>query len=169
MSESESLPRVLIVDDEENILNMFQRSLRKDFEVITTAKPSEAIEIMKKQKVDGIIIDFELPEISGSELIKTIRRNMSYDYVPILVLTAHETHMAVTSSFQSGADGFLAKPATVAEVRVKMLELMHSQKFSRSLKQRLSREKYSNKGNSASESSEEIPSVKTEPHPPDQD
>ena len=147
---------------------MFQRSLKKDFEVITTPKPSEAIEIMKKQKVDGIIIDFELPEISGKELIKTIRRNMSYDYVPILVLTAHETHMAVTSSFQSGADGFLAKPATVAEVREKMLELMHSQKFSRLLKQRLSREKYSNKSNSTNERSGEIPSAQTDNDPPDQ-
>jgi len=142
MCQEDPLPKILIVDDEENILTMFQRSLRKEYEVLGATSPTEATELLESQKVDAIVVDFELPEISGKEFIKIIRKNRKFDYVPILVLTAHETHMAVTSSFQSGADDFLAKPATVAEVREKLNQLIRSQKFSRTLKQHLSRKKY---------------------------
>ena len=80
MCQEDPLPKILIVDDEENILTMFQRSLRKEYEVLGATSPTEATELLESQKVDAIVVDFELPEISGKEFIKIIRKNRKFDY-----------------------------------------------------------------------------------------
>lgn len=113
--------KILIVDDEENILNLIDYNVRNaGYETSKAIDGKEALSLFEKEEFDLIILDVMLPYIDGFELLKIIRKKSS---VPILMLTAKTEELDRVLGLELGADDYLLKPFSVRELiaRVKAI------------------------------------------------
>lgn len=106
--------KILVVDDEENLLNVIKDYLlRESYEVYTANRGNKAIELFRKIEPDFIILDLMLPDISGEEICKLIRKESN---VPILMLTAKSSEDDKVTGLYIGADDYLTKPFSPREL-----------------------------------------------------
>jgi len=111
--------RVLVVDDDAELLELVERALVRDDHAVRTAESAEeALEVMEQHHADLIVLDLGLPGASGEELCRTIRRRGASP--AILVLTAQNAVSSRVRCLDSGADDYLAKPFAVAELRARV-------------------------------------------------
>jgi DNA-binding response OmpR family regulator len=114
--------RILVVDDEQNILDVVRAYLeREGFQVITAMDGKEALDIYNKQTLHLIVLDLMLPKISGEEVCKRIRSTSS---VPIIMLTAKVDEEEKIEGISIGADDYLTKPFSVRELVVRVRALL---------------------------------------------
>jgi len=139
--------KLLLINDEPQILEMIEKNLGEEFEIITANCAEDALDILLIYKPDAIVVDFTLPDMTGAEFSKRIRKNLKFDYVPIVILTDSESHTTVHASYQSGADALLEKPITIEEIRSTIKKLVEGQRFSKAILKRLYRNKYNDKKN----------------------
>jgi len=114
MSAYQGAPKVakiLVVDDEPDILEIISYNLRKEgYEVKTAENGLEAVAAAKEFLPDMILLDVMMPKMDGMEACKQIRAVPSLKHCFILFLTAREEEFVEVLSFQAGADDFLTKP-----------------------------------------------------------
>ena len=113
--------KVLVVDDEVNLIQVVKDYLlRESYEVYTAETGKQAMEIFDQVKLDFIILDLMLPDLSGEEICKHIRKLSD---VPILMLTAKSTEEDKVNGLFIGADDYLTKPFSPRELvgRVKAI------------------------------------------------
>ena len=103
--------KILIVDDEPDILEFMQYNLDKEgFEVFLAASGKEAIEVAKKEVPDLIILDVMMPGMDGIETCRELRNNQLLRNCIIAFLTARNEDYSQIAGFESGADDYIAKP-----------------------------------------------------------
>jgi two-component system alkaline phosphatase synthesis response regulator PhoP len=120
--------RILLVEDEENLLDVVSMNLEMEgYEVVTATHGLEALRLFNEQHFHLVILDVMMPEMSGFEVCEKIRLN-DLD-TPILFLTAKDTHVDKVNGLKLGADDYLTKPFNLEELllRVKVL-IKHSLK-----------------------------------------
>ncbi|SLM30759.1 Alkaline phosphatase synthesis transcriptional regulatory protein phoP [Desulfamplus magnetovallimortis] len=106
-----SKEHILIVDDEEDILELIKFNLHKEGYLVTTALTGEdAIKIVRKEKIDLMILDLMLPGIDGFEVTREIRKTIQLPDIPIIMLTAKGEEADVVTGLELGADDYIAKP-----------------------------------------------------------
>ncbi|PCJ17345.1 MAG: hypothetical protein COB02_14055 [Candidatus Cloacimonadota bacterium] len=131
--------KLLIIDDEEKLLELLKTHLSSDFEIETSNEINKAQFILKNFMPDGIIIDWNMPNGGGEKLILELRNNEQYEFVPILVLTAYDTLIIQSRAIESGADGYLAKPASLIQIKTEILAMIKKQQEAKTLIERLSK------------------------------
>ncbi|MBI5527880.1 MAG: response regulator [Deltaproteobacteria bacterium] len=101
---------ILVVDDEETIRNILKRSLEKEkYRVLTAAEPAAAFDVLRVSKVDLIISDYMMPNMTGLEFIKKVRA--MYPGILRIMLTAHAAVDMIVSAINDGEIyRFLLKP-----------------------------------------------------------
>jgi two-component system, OmpR family, KDP operon response regulator KdpE len=103
-----TVPRVLVVDDEPQLLRGMRIILRSAGYAVETARTaSEALTILTKRPPDVIVLDLILPDGEGAEVCREVRRCSK---LPILILSAAGEHRDVVRALDAGADDYLAKP-----------------------------------------------------------
>ena len=103
--------RILLVDDEEDILEFLSYNLIKEgFKIKTASNGKSALKILEKFNPDLIILDVMMPEMDGIELCESIRKNEKNDDVLILFLTARSEDYSELAGFSAGADDYITKP-----------------------------------------------------------
>ncbi len=101
--------KILIVDDEKHIAEGLRFNLElDDFEVKTAHDGEEALEILKDESFDAIVLDVMMPRVDGFTVAKTLREQENF--TPILMLTALGKPEDVLTGFECGADDYLQKP-----------------------------------------------------------
>lgn len=111
---SKSGARVLVVDDELEILRALQRNLTvHGYNVFTTRSGEEAIKLTKQLKPDLILLDLMLPDISGLNVCQRVRKVSN---VPIIVLSIKNTEHDKVQALDLGADDYVPKPFGIDEV-----------------------------------------------------
>lgn len=113
--------RVLIVDDEAELLSVVTRALTQDGHAVTTAGSLASAREAISSPPDVVVLDLSLPDGVGLTLCRELRSARSA--VPILVLTAHTEVARRVEALDAGADDFLAKPFAVAELRARVRAL----------------------------------------------
>ena len=122
MAEYERTPRVLVVEDDDAIAQVLQRSLRMEgYEMRIAGDGVSALEEAHAFLPDLVILDLGLPRLDGLEVAKTIRRT---DDVPILVLTARDAVEARVEGLDAGADDYLVKPFERQELLARLRALL---------------------------------------------
>ncbi len=118
-----SLPSVLVVEDNDDILQLMQRLLRIDYQVYTATNGKEALVMLEHEKIDLIVSDIMMPEMDGIELSRLIKNNIEFSHVPIILLTAKSDEKDRADAYESGADAFISKPfnLNVLHARIKNL------------------------------------------------
>ncbi len=117
--------RIVAVDDEEEILRLYQAFLQsRDFEVITCKSANECLLLLRNQKVDLALLDIDMPGITGIRLLEMIRLNASMDEMRIVMVTAKHDEATVRAAVKLGCDGFLIKPFSLKDFAARVtLEL----------------------------------------------
>ena len=114
--------RVLVVDDEKLIVKGIRFSLEQDgMEVECAYDGEEALEKVKENKYDIILLDLMLPKISGLEVCQQIRE---FSQVPIVMLTAKGEDMDKILGLEYGADDYITKPFNILEVKARIKAIM---------------------------------------------
>ena len=137
-NETQTIPTVLVVDDNVQNLELIQAYL-EELEVNTVAAYDglEAIDCVRKQAPDLILLDVMMPKMSGFEVCKRLKKDPKTSDIPIIMVTALNELGDIERGIDSGTDDFLTKPVNKWELitRVKtMLKLKHlSDKLERTL------------------------------------
>src|SRR5213082_2623945 len=122
MSDFSRAPRVLVIEDDEDIAQALQRSLRMEgYEVRTAGDGEVALEEGRAFAPDLVILDLGLPKLDGLEVARALRGG---DDVPILMLTARDALEARVEGLDAGADDYLVKPFERQELLARMRVLM---------------------------------------------
>lgn len=125
MYESE---RILLVDDEEGLLEMLKITLEKErYKNITCATTAaQALDYIKNNEYDLILLDVMLPDFSGFELCQEARK---YTYTPIIFLTARDSDYDKLSGLAIGGDDYITKPYNPMEVVARVKAILRRQKY----------------------------------------
>jgi CheY-like chemotaxis protein len=109
-----SKPRILVVDDDLPILTLMRNLLREfGFEAVVAGNGTQALAAAREQTPDLVLLDINMPEMSGSEVIRELRRDHS-GHLPILILSGEP--MAPKEVEALGANGAVQKPFDVPEL-----------------------------------------------------
>jgi two-component system, OmpR family, KDP operon response regulator KdpE len=117
--------RILVVDDEIEIVRALERSLAAHgFEVFTAGSGEEALEAISHHRPDVILLDLGLPSMSGLEVIRRVRAQSN---LPIIVLSVKDTEHDKVQALDLGADDYVSKPFGMDEVLARLrVALRHS-------------------------------------------
>jgi DNA-binding response OmpR family regulator len=115
--------RILLVEDEPKVAAFVSRGLKAEGFAVDWAKDgAEGRDHLGSRPYDLHILDLNLPEISGTELLRLIRK--SNTHVPVLILTARDSVGDKVQNFEEGADDYLTKPFSFAELLVRVKALL---------------------------------------------
>ena len=117
--------RVLLVDDDRDIREVVGAMLDAvglTVEAATSAE--EALERLRAEAYDLMVLDWNLPGMTGVELCRLIRRDASLSILPVLFLTAHASSHDVVEAFASGADDYVVKPFRAPELGARIFGLL---------------------------------------------
>ena len=110
--------RILIVDDERNIVDILKFNLQKEgFDTLEAYDGLAGVEMFEKEKPDLILLDLMLPEIDGFTVCRRIRQTSQ---VPILMLTAREEEVDKVLGLELGADDYITKPFSPRELMARV-------------------------------------------------
>lgn len=128
------MARILAIDDERVILSLYEKALGQFYEIRTVDKAEEGLEILGSVLFDLVLLDINMPGISGLDLLKEIRRR-EHDCA-VIIVTVHKTVETIVDAMRSGADDYLTKPFKIIELRhavEKVLKLVYLERRARSL------------------------------------
>ncbi len=109
--------KILVVDDEKDILELVSYNLQKEgFEIATSKNGEEALTLVNKESYDLIILDLMMPDIDGMELCKVLKSSEETASIPIIMLTARSEELDMVLGLEMGADDYVTKPFSPREL-----------------------------------------------------
>jgi excisionase family DNA binding protein len=119
--------RVLVVDDDEEIIDLFVNVLTADgrFEVRTATTGYDAGLLTEQFRPAVVVLDYMLPDINGNQVCQSIRQNPDLDHIRILIISGMVDPGEVETLKSAGADDFIKKPFNIETVVDRILELVH--------------------------------------------
>src|SRR3972149_4184671 len=116
------IDKILIVEDDQNLLDTLKYNLLKEgYEVVTAVDGAEALYVARREKPNLIILDVMLPKVSGFEVCRILRKEMT---VPILMLTAKTEETDKIVGLEIGADDYMTKPFSLRELLARVGALL---------------------------------------------
>jgi len=120
------LPRILVVDDEQAVLDLLEYNLRKaHYEVMTAVNGSQALELARQAEPDLILLDLMLPEVDGLDVCRKLRQTSK---VPIIMITARGDEVDRVVGLELGADDYICKPFSVRELMARVKAVLRRAK-----------------------------------------
>lgn len=114
--------RVMVVDDEPQVLVMVRRALVRDGWAVDTAEnAADGLWLAESHDYDALVLDLTLPDRDGLDVLTTLRKRE--DWTPVLLLTGRASVDDRVTGLDAGADDYLAKPFSVAELRARVRAL----------------------------------------------
>jgi len=120
--------KVIVVDDEPFILMMIEDKLKKaKINVVTLRESRNALEVIKKERPDLIILDWMMPELSGIELCKQIKKDPDISAIPVFMLTAKGQDSDEQLGLQCGVTRYITKPFSPKSLLEMVQEIIGSE------------------------------------------
>ena len=114
--------KILIVEDDPNLLEALKYNVRKEgHDAVTAVDGVQALEVARTDKPDLIILDIMLPKMSGFEVCRILRKEMT---VPILMLTARDDEVDKVVGLDLGADDYMTKPFSMRELLARIRAML---------------------------------------------
>lgn len=124
------MPTLLIIDDERNVAYSLEKGLKKDgLTIHTAATAREGLNLITQVRPDAILLDIQLPDMSGLDVLDKIRA--ADRKVPVIVITAHGTAETAIEAMKRGAYDYVLKPWRLAELRELVERALESARLSR--------------------------------------
>src|SRR5450759_1766185 len=117
--------KILIVDDEQDIVELVSYNLEKEgFKTVKAYDGEAALKMVKLQKPDLIILDLMLPKMNGLDVSRAIRSNPETVSLPIIMLTAKGDEVDKIIGLENGADDYITKPFSVKELIARVRSIL---------------------------------------------
>jgi type IV pilus assembly protein PilB len=119
-----SLPRLLVVDDDQNVCHFVAGALAGAVVVTEAYTAAEALQLLGSQDFDGVLLDNVLPDLAGVELIRLLRNDPKTLTLPVLLFTGVDSSSIEAEALQAGADDFLTKPVEPVLLEERIVTLL---------------------------------------------
>ncbi|MBI4377495.1 MAG: response regulator [Nitrospinae bacterium] len=117
--------KILIVDDEADILTLLEYNLKKaGFKVISAKDGPEALKLTKEERPDLIILDIMLPSVEGTEICKVIKKDEVTSHIPVIMLTAKGEEVDRIVGLELGAEDYITKPFSPRELILRVRAIL---------------------------------------------
>lgn len=132
-SVREGRARVLIADDEPDMLHFLRSQLSAHFEVLEAVDGRQAIEMASQSLPDIILLDMMMPEKDGLEVCRELRERTPTKNIPIVLLTARADEATKLAALSAGASDFLTKPFSTTELHLRLKNLVDAHQLQKAL------------------------------------
>ncbi|MEL7271330.1 MAG: response regulator [Bacteroidota bacterium] len=117
--------KILIVDDEPNIVMALEYAFKKsNFEVFIARDGEEALQIAESVLPDLVLLDIMMPNVDGYQTLKKIKENEQMQHTKVVFLSAKNKHSDIQKGLDMGADKYLTKPFTVKKIIEEVKEII---------------------------------------------
>lgn len=124
----ERQPVVLVVEDNDDIRDYIESSLKSKYQVLTAINGQEGVDLAKKHIPDVIISDVMMPVMDGMELCKIVKEDISTSHIPVILLTAKDSLQDKEAGYEIGADSYLTKPFSAKLLISRIRNILESRK-----------------------------------------
>ncbi len=119
------MKKILLVDDEPNIIMSLEYTFKKqNFEVFIARDGQEALDILKTEQPDVIILDIMMPNVDGYATIVSIKKNEKLTHCKVIFLSAKNKESDIEKGMQLGADAYMTKPFSIKKLVDQVNELI---------------------------------------------
>ncbi|MFK7775881.1 MAG: response regulator, partial [Saprospiraceae bacterium] len=118
-------PRILIVEDNVDMVTFLQGLLQKEYQVITAKNGQEALTICQNHTLDLILSDVMMPEMDGLEFCNKIKNNFATSHIPIILLTAKSLEDHQLEGYEVGAEDYITKPFNPQILELKIRNILN--------------------------------------------
>jgi signal transduction histidine kinase len=122
-------PRVLVADDEPDMLRFLKTQLGKHYEILEAVDGNQAVEKARQFLPDLVLLDMMMPEKDGIQVCQEMKNLTSTQSIPVILLTARADDKTKMSALNAGASDFLTKPFSTTELHVRVKNLVESHQF----------------------------------------
>ena len=121
--------KILVIDDSVKSVEFLEGFLFEvGFDVLKAYNGKEAIETVKKDRPDLILLDIMMPEMDGLQVCETLRKDSDISSTPIIMVTAVDKDHDIVTSLERGADDYIVKPVILKELLNKVNDLLSKAK-----------------------------------------
>jgi putative two-component system response regulator len=136
LEEAAEAPTILIVDDIELNRRLLKAMLKTaSYRILEASRPTAAITILQSEKVDLVVVDLVMPEMSGPEFCHLLKSERRTQLIPILMMTSVQGTENEVAGLESGADEFLIKPLQPAVARTRIRAMLRNKALTDSLEE----------------------------------
>ena len=122
----EKKPMILVVEDNPDMLAFIRKQLTTEYSVLTAMNVIEALAVLDNHYVNLVVSDVMMPQMDGFELCKTIKSDLSYSHIPVVLLTAKTNIQSKIEGLELGADAYIEKPFSVEYLLANISSLIHN-------------------------------------------
>lgn len=117
---------ILVVDDSPVVVEAVREALINDgYSVLVATDGLEALNVIKSNHIDLILLDIDMPRMNGYQLCKLLKRDSNYKGIPIIMLTAKSSDADRIWGVKAGSDEYLTKPFNYSRVKEAMKRFLH--------------------------------------------
>ena len=125
---------ILITEDDDEVRCFLERELSLHFKIRTAANGKEALRVLEEEEISLVVSDVMMPEMNGFELCRTIKSQLPFSHIPVILLTALTDERQRIFGITGGADDYIQKPFHTDYVKIKIIHLLQER---RKLRERL--------------------------------
>ncbi|MBN1654382.1 MAG: winged helix-turn-helix domain-containing protein [Deltaproteobacteria bacterium] len=115
------MARILVIEDELDLQKVLQYNLQHaSHEVLSAIRGVDGLQLAQQKKPDLVILDLMLPDLAGTEICKTLKRDPKTKNIPVVMLTAKGSEIDRVVGFELGADDYVVKPFSVRELLLRI-------------------------------------------------
>ena len=108
---------ILIIDDIDENVEILQRQLiTAGFDVLSANEGPKGLHILKKEHIDLVLLDINMPIIDGVTLLSNIKEDKSIAHIPVIMVTANDDAKMALTCLKKGACGYIAKPYSMKQI-----------------------------------------------------
>ncbi|HET9571045.1 MAG TPA: two-component regulator propeller domain-containing protein [Bacteroidales bacterium] len=115
---------ILFVDDNKDLCEFIYDSLSSEYTVIVANDGQEALSLLAHHDVNLVVSDVMMPVLDGNELCKSIKSNINWSHIPVILLAARTTEENQIESFELGADDYITKPFNLDILKLRILRII---------------------------------------------
>ena len=117
-------PRILVVDDDPDILDVMQITLSEEnYEIFKASDGEEALKIIRSKPLDLVLLDYNMPKMNGWQVCKEVKKDILLRHLPIIMVTGKGEVSDKIGGINAGADDYVVKPFEPKELlaRIRMI------------------------------------------------
>jgi two-component system phosphate regulon response regulator PhoB len=119
------MPTLLIADDEASVRTLIRLALeRDDYRILEASNGREALALAREERPDVVLLDVEMPDLSGYEVCRRLKEDPTTDDIAVLMLTAREQETAEPSGGATPPDDYVVKPFSPLSLDRKVTDLL---------------------------------------------
>ena len=115
---------ILITEDDDEVRGFLERELSLHFKIWTAANGKEALRVLEEEEISLVVSDVMMPEMNGFELCRTIKSQLPFSHIPVILLTALTDERQRIFGITGGADDYIQKPFHTDYVKIKIIHLL---------------------------------------------